>query len=221
MRGDLPRERGGLMICPSCGAKFPAGTVRCRKCEVLLVATSREGNPRRSGTDAPSLLWSGTDAVVFSALVDALAAAEILFHESIVHDSAAGTFVRFPLGFGSAAAGYEIRVAEADLGAAQSVMDSVLASAGQVVSEKEDGDAPQSAGAPRATEKWRSADAIVEVWRGENGDWAVYLCDALRENHIRARVASEPGVPQRILVRPAEADAARRVIGDIEGSVTA
>lgn len=188
---------------------------------MLLVATSRDVNPRRSGTDAPSLLWSGADAVVFSALVDALAAAEISFHESIVHDSAAGTFGRFPLGFGAHAAGYEIRVSEGDFGAAQRVMESVLTSAFKITAEDEDGAAPQSADAPRGTETWRSADAIVEVWRGENGEWAVYLCDALRENHIRARVASEPGVPQRILVRPAEADAARRVIGDIEGSATA
>ena len=185
---------------------------------MLLVASSREGNPSRSGTDAPSLLWSGADAVVFSALVDALAAAEIPFHESIVHDSAAGTFGRFPLGFGAHAAGYEIRVAEAELSAAQSVMESVLTSEFEITAGDEDGEAAQSSSAPRTTEKWRSADATVEVWRGENGDWAVYLCDALRENHIRARVASEPGVPQRILVRPAEETAARRVIRDIEGS---
>jgi len=188
---------------------------------VLLAETPRDANPRQNGGDAPSLLWSGADAVLFSALVDALSSAEIPLYQSVVHDSAAGTFGRFPLGFGSAAAGYEIRVAEGDLGAAQGVVDSVLASAEEIVAEEEDRDAPQFAGATHAPPKWRASDAIAEVWRGENGEWAVYLCDVLRENQICARVASEPGVPQRILVRPAEEAAARRVLQAIEGSAQA
>jgi hypothetical protein len=157
------------------------------------------------------------DAVLFSALVDALSFAGIPLHQSVVHDSAAGTFGRFPLGFGSAAAGYEIRVAEADLGAAQGVVDSVLDSAEEIIIEEEDGDAAQFAGRLSAAGKWRAADAIAEVWRGENEEWAVYLCDVLRENHIRARVASEAGLPQRIFVRPTEEEAARRVLLAIAG----
>jgi hypothetical protein len=195
--------------------------MRCRKCEVLLAETPRDANPRRNGGDAPSLLWSGTDAVLFTALVDAISAAEIPLHQSVVHDSAAGTFGRFPLGSGAHAAGYEIRVAEADLGAAQGVVDSVLACADEIVAEEEGGDAAQFAGGLSASPNWRAADAITEVWRGENGEWAVYLCDVLRENQIRARVASEPGVPERILVRPAEEFAARRVLQAIEGSAPA
>jgi hypothetical protein len=208
------------MICPACGAKYPTSTVRCRKCEVLLVPTSRDADARRNGGDSPSLLWSGADAVLFSALVDALSAAEIPLHQSVVHDSAAGTFGRFPLGIGSAAAGYEIRVAEADLGAAQSVMDSVLASAEEIVAEEEDEELAGEPGTSGMALQWRAADAIAEVWRGENGEWAVYLCDVLRENQIRARVASEPGAPQRVLVRPAEEAAARRVLLAIEGAGT-
>ncbi len=206
------------MNCPACGGNYPAGTVRCRNCEVLLVATARDADPRRNGGDAPSLLWSGMDAVLFSALVDAISAAEIPLHQSVVHDSAAGTFGRFPLGFGGHAAGYEIRVAEADLGAAQRVVDSVLASAEEIVAEEEDGEAAESASGLNVSPKWRAADAITEIWRGENGEWAVYLCDVLRENHIRARVASEPGVSQRIFVRPAEENAARTILQAIEGS---
>ena len=182
--------------------------------------TSRDANPQRTGGDAPSLLWSGGDAVLFSALVDAISKAEIPLHQSTVHDSAAGTFGRFPLGLGVHAAGYEIRVAEADLGAAQGVVESVLAYAEEIVAE-ENAEPPLSAGVPSAPPKWLPRDATAEVWRGENGEWAVYLCDVLRENHMRARVASEPGAPQRILVRPADADEARRVLQAIDGAAPA
>ncbi len=84
--------------------------------------------------------------------------------------------------------------------------------------EEEDGDAAQFAVGLTASSKWRAGDATAEVWRGENGEWAVYLCDVLRENQIRARVASEAGEPQRVLVRPAEEVAARRVLQAIEGA---
>jgi hypothetical protein len=180
----------------------------------LLVEALRDKNARRNGGDAPSLLWSGADAVLFSALVDALAAAEIPFHQSVVHDSAAGTFARFPLSFGTGA-GYEIRIAEADWDTANDIVNSVLATA-EETAPAESGTEPPEAGAARTREKWRPGDAVVEIWAGNDGEWAGYLCDALRESHIRARVAVEPGVAQRILVRPVDEEAARRVLKEIE-----
>jgi hypothetical protein len=142
------------MKCPACGREYRAGTVRCRKCEVLLVESAPPAQPgaatapsplgsatRDSASDAardakknqraPLLLWSGQDPVLFSALTHELAGSAIPFYESAVHDPAVGLFASFPLR-SEAVGGFEIRVAGCDLTAAQEILASVVGTIGTI-----------------------------------------------------------------------------------------
>jgi hypothetical protein len=144
------------MKCPACGKEYRDGTVRCRKCEVLLVDSAQSpaqvgastaplpfgSATRDSASDAardakknqraPLLLWSGQDPVLFSALTHELAGSAIPFYESAVHDPAVGLFASFPLR-SEAVGGFEIRVAGCDLSAAQEILASVVGTIGTIV----------------------------------------------------------------------------------------
>jgi len=73
------------MKCPVCGREFRAGTLRCRKCEVMLVESAQPAfnsaaapfarPDAKQNQRAPLLLWSGQDPVLFSAITHALASA--------------------------------------------------------------------------------------------------------------------------------------------------
>jgi len=137
------------MKCPACGKEYRAGTLRCRKCEVLLsesaesqaesqvrsgaMAATKSENARsaKQNQRAPLLLWSGQDPVLFSALTHELAGAAIPFYESAVHDPAVGLFASFPLR-SEAVGGFEIRVAGCDLASAREILASVVGSIGTI-----------------------------------------------------------------------------------------
>jgi len=205
------------MNCPACGAKYPRGTERCRKCSVLLVEESGKSASRPESDAAPSLLWSGADAIFFSALTHSLAAAEIPFHESVVHDWAGGAFLKFPLR-AAGSPGFEVRVAQGDFGAATNIVEALIISAEGDLPDDFELDQPPDQAASRLQWKWGPDEPIVEVWSGEDVDWADYLCDALRENRIPSQCTHEEGKPERILVRGSDADAARHVLKEIEHS---
>ena len=225
------------MKCSMCGREYRAGTLRCRKCEVLLVepspaesiAASESGRValRKQDQRVPLLLWSGQDPVLFSALTHELAGAAIPFYESAVHDPAVGLFASFPLR-SEAVGGFEIRVAGCDLAAAREILASVVGTIGVIAaheaSEAEAGaDAEDDTfpaldlgGASQDAGDWQAADATAELWNGDDQAWADYLIDVLWENGVRARAIEDPSAFSRVLVRPADFDRAQRVLRLLE-----
>jgi hypothetical protein len=220
-----------------CGREYRAGTLRCRKCEVLLVepapaeTTTAAGSGsvalRKQDQRVPLLLWSGQDPVLFSALTHELAGAAIPFYESAVHDPAAGLFASFPLR-SEAVGGFEIRVAGCDLAAAREILASVIGSIGVIAphdspeAEAGAGDEDDSVlaldhgGASQNASDWQPADATAELWNGDDQPWADYLIDVLWENGVRARSIEDPAAFSRVLVRPADLDRAQRVLRLLE-----
>lgn len=72
------------MFCPDCKAEYRPGFARCSDCDVPLVEHLDEtdvhsNNPELS--DQPELLWTGTDAQMRAAIVDALESAGTAYHE--------------------------------------------------------------------------------------------------------------------------------------------
>jgi hypothetical protein len=72
------------MFCPDCKAEYRPGFTRCSDCDVALVERLDESdvhsnNPELS--DKPEMLWTGTDAQMRDAIVDALEAAKLTYHE--------------------------------------------------------------------------------------------------------------------------------------------
>jgi len=230
------------MKCPACGKEYRAGTVRCRKCEVLLVDSAPPAPPRaatasapfaiaaRGSTSdakqnqrAPLLLWSGQDPVLFSALTHELAGSAIPFYESAVHDPAVGLFASFPLR-SEAVGGFEIRVAGCDLSAAQEILASVVGTIGTIVPGASESGAeadsvlefPTGGGAARGAADWHAADATAELWNGADEAWAGYLIDVLWENGVRARAIHDLPEISRVLVRPADYARAQQVLRLLE-----
>jgi hypothetical protein len=228
------------MKCPVCGKEYRAGTMRCRKCEVLLVESAPQAKPGASpdseaARDAkqnqrvPLLLWSGQDPVLFSALTHELAGAAIPFYESAVHDPAAGLFASFPLR-SEAVGGFEIRVAGCDLAAAREILASVVGTIGTIAaSETSDASAEDDAaldldrgGASHSAGDWQSAHATAELWNGGDEAWAAYLIDVLWENGVRAHSIHDSATSlQRVLVRPADYARAQRVLRALEEASSA
>jgi len=212
------------MKCPVCGREFRAGTLRCRKCEVMLVESAQPAfnsaaapyarPDAKQNQRAPLLLWSGQDPVLFSAITHALASAAIPFYESAVHDPAVGLFASFPLR-SDAIGGFEVRVAGCDLEAAREIVDSIVATIGTIESSDaaDDGLENKSALASRATDDWQADEATAELWNGDDEAWAGYLIDVLWENGVRARTDLDPGAQiQRVLVRPSDFVRAQQVV---------
>jgi hypothetical protein len=226
-----------------CGREYRAGTMRCRKCEVLLVesaepkakpgamaaAKSENAAGAKQNQRAPLLLWSGQDPVLFSALTHELAGAAIPFYESAVHDPAVGLFASFPLR-SEAVGGFEIRVAGCDLASAREILESVVGTIGTISPDDDpergreddalrEGDTPgedEHGGASRSSVVWQAYDATAELWNGDDEAWAAYLIDVLWENGIRARAIEDPAAYSRVLVRPADFDRAQRVLRLLE-----
>lgn len=226
------------MKCPLCGKEYRAGTMRCRKCEVLLSesvevstnagATAAAKSDTKTGAKsdakqnqrAPLLLWSGQDPVLFSAVTHELAGAAIPFYESAVHDPAVGLFASFPLR-SDAIGGFEIRVAGCDLDAAREILASIVGTIGSIGAAEiglEDDNVREGdhGGASRTSGDWRPADATAELWNGDDEAWAAYLIDVLWENGVRARTVQDPTPLSRVLVRPADFDRAQRVLRLLE-----
>jgi hypothetical protein len=72
------------MFCPECRAEYRPGFTRCSDCDVALVErlddrAVHSNNPELS--DKPELLWTGTDAQIQGAIVNALENAGITYHE--------------------------------------------------------------------------------------------------------------------------------------------
>ena len=72
------------MFCPNCRAEYRPGFTRCSDCDVPLVEHLDEtdvhsNNPELS--DTPELLWTGTNAQMRAAIVDALESAGTAYHE--------------------------------------------------------------------------------------------------------------------------------------------
>jgi len=222
------------MKCPACGKEYRVGTIRCRKCEVLLsesapadtVSVTKPGATVAAKSDAkqnqraPLLLWSGQDPVLFSAVTHELAGAAIPFYESAVHDPAVGLFASFPLR-SDTIGGFEIRVAGCDLDAAREILASIVGTIGSIGAAEiglEDDNVREGdrGGASRTSGGWRASDATAELWNGDDEAWAAYLIDVLWENGVRARTVQDPTPLSRVLVRPADFDRAQRVLRLLE-----
>jgi hypothetical protein len=220
------------MKCPVCGKEYSAGTLRCRKCQVLLVetapaemkATSIGANAAaaKQNQRAPILLWSGSDPVLFSAVTHALSESAIPFYESAVHDPSAGLFGSFPLR-SDAIGGFEVRVAGCDVDAAREILDSIVGTIGtlstteEILEEPSARDASQSA-ASYSTMDFHADEATAELWNGGDEAWANYLIDVLWENGVQARAIQDASEVSRVLVRPADFESAQRVLRALEAA---
>jgi hypothetical protein len=70
------------MFCPNCEAEYRDGFTRCSDCDVALVEHLGEihsNSPELS--NAPELLWTGTDPGMIADIKDALESAKIPYHE--------------------------------------------------------------------------------------------------------------------------------------------
>jgi hypothetical protein len=72
------------MFCPNCKAEYRPGFSRCSDCDVALVEHLEEADVHSNNSelsDAPELLWTGTDARIRDGIIDTLDTANIAHHE--------------------------------------------------------------------------------------------------------------------------------------------
>ncbi len=207
------------MFCPVCKAEYRKGFTRCADCDVELVA-SLEKPPSEDTQDEPAtLLWQGQDPVVFTAILNALRAAEIPSDGSPGVDFAAG-LSRSPYSFSYGTPGLEIRVSPSELEKAQRVLDSVLeaSSTGLGPNFQSEAELPSEladASPAEVPEQWHREQATAEVWAGEDEAMAQFLADIFRENAIASRALAEGSGRQRILVRAEDVDRAGEIVREV------
>ncbi len=212
------------MFCPRCKSEYRQGFYRCADCGVDLVsALPPEPDPPPPETDD-----AGADSIVLcqednparlTAILSALQGREITYYDYPIHDPKAGLSQTFPrrLNVGQA---YEIRVAKFDLLAAQEVLAEILdeerdlAEAPAPQDDSEGGAKPADDQVP---ETWNAAQAIAEVWSGEDGGLAQFLTDTLRENGIPSRREKGGSDPERvhIFVSPEMLPRAREIVREV------
>jgi len=202
------------MLCPSCNAKFPHGTVFCSRCHVTLIndlAEADETVEKAYPGSALVHLWRGEDAALHASLLEALTAAGIPFYEQ-------------PLGAGPSARPIDrlLEHAHPRFGFEVAVLSSRLAQA-EVILEKllHEGPVDMALAADDANEratplgrKSASGLATCEVWAGEDETLAGFLEAALRENQITVRMESH-GQRSSIYAPPEEELRAKEIIQEI------
>ena len=205
------------MLCPSCNAKFPHGTVFCSRCHVTLVSDLAEADEvveKAYPGSALVHLWRGEDAAVHASLLEALKEAGISFYEQ-------------PLGRGPSARpmdhlhylghasnprfGFEVAVLSSHLAEAEVILEKLLKE-GPVDMALAASDANEVA-KPKGR-KPGSGVATCEVWTGEDETLAAFLAEALRENQIPVRVESH-GEREAIYAPPEEEVRAKEIIQEI------
>lgn len=202
----------GRAYCPVCDAEYTAEHISCSTCGVLLVPEEKRGRPLddKERKERIEMVWKGGDPVAVSQAIGALREAGIRHHVKATNDH-----LVFELGIPRPK--YEIRVFQSDAEKARSLLGGIqeslpFAVGGETPTEP----ASEPKGAQeRPAEKWKPAQATVEVWSGNDAALTQVLEDCLRENDIGVRrTGMEPGT-LRLFVLPSDADAAREIIREV------
>lgn len=186
------------MFCPVCKYEFRRGFTHCNQCDVDLVETlpaeeevDHAPPPTAAQMDHPTLLWSGANGGIFSALTVALDEAEIPYNKEELDAR---------LVFTSQHGDLEVWVPAANVPQAQPLLDSVLANplnseAAQYRSDAE-GERPVAVDNELLDESDEGADdvrnenvarelypedATAEVWSGGDESVAEILKSCLAE----------------------------------------
>jgi len=204
---------GGRNYCPVCDAEYTAEHAQCSLCGVPLVREQKRGRPlnERERKERIEMIWKGGDPVAVSEAIAALRDAGIRHHIKPTNDH-----MVFELGIPRPK--YEIRVFQSDARRARSLLEGIQESPPFAIADVPKSEAPQPADAAqkRLPEKWKPAQATVEVWSGDDAALAKVFEDCLRENNIGVlRGGKEPG-RLRLLVMPADEAAAREIIREVQ-----
>lgn len=240
------------MFCPVCKYEFRPGFTHCNTCDVDLVETlpseeevDHTPPPTAAQMDHPTLLWSGANGGVFSALTIALDDAQIPYNKEELDAR---------LVFTSQHADLEVWVPIANLPQAQPMLDAILASllnkdaaaSGAFDVENEDNTsaeipAEDDEGADVRHESFarelHPEDATAEVWSGDNETMADVLKSCLAEIGVNCYVrtpysdaeatagthtnkpADKATVPFAVRVLPEDEDLARQIVREVTEGV--
>lgn len=218
------------MICPVCNAEYREGYTRCLECDARLVEPIRLSSEASAAAKAPPkpsppvVVWRGQDPVAFSAVVSALADANIQYFE--FHNRDFTACLSRPMTLAFYGIGHiEVRVYPSDVEAAQEVVEAALQPIAHVYTREELDEAAESAeaqwdAAPEPGRLDTSPAALeagpdkspVEVWRGRDPDRAQSLAQTLGAENITAWVLTASTGDARLLVAPEQQDRANQVL---------
>lgn len=214
------------MFCPKCKLEYREGFTECSDCQVPLVRSLDKASATLSEYENPEtleVLWTGTDAGASTAIINALASANISYHQTSREVG--------PLP-GLSKPVYAILVHARDLAIARTALDGarrkfdlpaqdeIGASAdaesilhNTLQQEDEDDSSPlrQSDFVP---DDFDPDDATAEVWSGPDVLLAQGLKDSLRENGIGCALTISPE-GKRIAVLPSDEPRAREIIREV------
>ena len=196
------------MFCPVCKYEFRRGFTHCNQCDVDLVGTlppreeiNHAPPPTAAQMDRPTLLWSGANGGIFSALTTALDEAQIPYNKEELDAR---------LVFTSQHSDLEVWVPAANLPQAQPILNAVLAnplhSTTLDVENEDDPSAEIPAEDDEGADDIRDEyvarelypeDATAEIWSGDNETMADVLRSCLAEIGINLSLIhiSEPTRP--------------------------
>jgi len=202
------------MVCPSCNAKFPHGTVFCSRCHVTLVSDLDEADEtveRAYPGSALVHLWRGEDAALHASLLEALKEASIPFYEQPLGTGPSALPIDRLLEHAHPRFGFEVAVLSSHLAEAEIILERLLKEGpvDMALAAAETGEP-----ANLMSEKSVRGMATCEVWAGEDGTLAGFLEAALRENQILVRMESH-GQRFSIYVPPEEELRAREIIQEV------
>jgi len=202
------------MVCPSCNAKFPRGTVFCSRCHVTLtndLAEADEAVEKAYPGSALVHLWRGEDAALHASLLEALSNAGISFYEQPLGTGPSARPIDRLLDHAHPRFGFEVAVLSSNLAAAEIILERLLHEkpVDMALTAKER-DEP----AKRKARTSAAGAATCEVWSGEDEGLAGFLETALRENQIPVRMESH-GQRMTIYAPPEDEFRAKEIIQEI------
>ena len=227
------------MFCPVCRYEFRRGFTHCNTCDVDLVETlppeeevDHTPPPTAAQMDHPTLLWSGANGGIFSALTTALDDAQIPYNKEELDAR---------LVFSSQHADLEVWVPVANLPQAQPILDSVLANplhsdAAQNHYADDDGDPEDVNELPDESDEGADdirhesfahelypEDAVAEVWSGDSETLADVLKSCLAEIgincYVRTPDSEQQAIPATHTNKPADSDQRARSESDVAAAL--
>src|SRR5215469_6143156 len=117
------------MVCPSCNAKFPHGTVFCLRCHVTLVSDLDEADEvveKAYPGSALVHLWRGEDAALHASLLEALKEASIPFYEQPLGTGPSALPIDRLLEHAHPRFGFEVAVLSSHLAEAEIILERLL-----------------------------------------------------------------------------------------------
>ena len=212
------------MICPVCHAEYREGYTRCTECDVRLIepvqVPKSNASKLRRETVPPLVVWRGQDPVAFSAVVSALADANIQYLE--FHNRDFTACLSQPMSLSYYGIGHsEARVYPNDLEVAKEIVEAALQPIAQVFERDELPDEDESSDKAQNSEFSAAAStkdnappdkSPVEVWRGRDPERAQTLAHALDAEKISTWVLTASSGDARVLVAREDRPRAEKVL---------